>query len=296
MIEACSKIRSYQPKVKERIMANHLPISKKALVLSLLTDGQSIRATSRIADVSQPTILRVLLEAGERARDLHDRMMLNLKCRYVETDEIWCFVRKKQKYVTDGEREYGDQYVFIALDAETKLVVCYRVGKRTIRTTDFFMSELAARVATRFQLSSDAFTPYADAVDRVFGTEIDYAQIHKDYRETPEEQRRYSPGSIIRVTKRPIMGEPRPQHISTSYVERQNLTVRMQMRRFTRLTNGFSKKLRNLEAAVALHFFFYNFVRIHTTLRITPAMQAGITDRLWTWEDLLTWGQQVDAA
>jgi IS1 family transposase len=277
-------------------MANHLPISKKALVLSLLTEGQSIRATSRIADVSQPTILKLLLEAGELARDLHDRMMMNVKCRYVETDEVWCFVRKKQKYVTDGEREYGDQYVFIALDAETKLAICYRVGKRTIRTTDFFLSELAARVDARFQLSTDSFTAYADAVDRVFGTEIDYAQIHKDYGEAPEGEKRYSPASIIRVTKKPLMGEPRLQHISTSYVERQNLTVRMQMRRFTRLTNGFSKKLHNLEAAVALHFYFYNFLRIHGTLRVTPAMEAGITNRLWTWEDLLTWGQQAIAA
>jgi IS1 family transposase len=277
-------------------MANHLPISKKALVLSLLTEGQSIRATSRIADVSQPTILKLLVEVGERARDLHDTMMVNLKTRYIETDEIWCFVAKKQKYVTESEREYGDQYVFIALDAETKLVLCYRVGKRTIRTTDFFMSELAARVDTRFQLSTDSFTAYADAVDRVFGTEIDYAQIHKDYGEAPEAEKRYSPASIIRVTKKPLMGEPRLRHISTSYVERQNLTVRMQMRRFTRLTNGFSKKLRNLEAAVDVHFFFYNFVRTHRTLRITPAMQAGITNRLWTWEDLLAWGQQAEAA
>jgi IS1 family transposase len=277
-------------------MANNLPTHKKALVLSLLTEGQSIRATSRITDVDQNTIMSLLLKAGEKARDLHDRLMMNVKCRYIETDEIWCFVRKKQKYVADGEKEYGDQYVFIALDAETKLVICYRVGKRTIRTTDFFMSELAARVATRFQLSTDSFIPYADAVDRVFGTDIDYAQIHKDYGEEPEGQKRYSPASIIRVTKKPIMGEPRPRNISTSYVERQNLTVRMQMRRFTRLTNGFSKKLKNLEAAVALHFFFYNFARIHKTLKITPAMQAGITDRLWAWQDLLSWGEERCAA
>lgn len=278
-------------------MANNLPLKKKALVLSLLTEGQSIRATSRIADVSQPTILRLLVEAGDKAREIHDRMMQNLQCAHVECDEIWTYVGCKQKNVKEDDSETGDFYTFIVLDSDSKLVPCYRVGRRTGKLARSIMMELSIRVKTRFQLSTDSFAPYFDAVDRVFGSEIDYAQIHKEYREdvAGKSEKRYSPAQIIRVTKKPLLGEPDPKAICTSYVERQNLTVRMQMRRFTRLTNGFSRKLRNLEAAVDLHFFFYNFVRIHTSLRVTPAMESGITNRLWTWIDLLTFGKMAES-
>ncbi|HUN65814.1 MAG TPA: IS1 family transposase [Bacteroidota bacterium] len=276
-------------------MANNLPIHKKALVLSLITEGQSIRATSRIAGVSQPTILKLIVEAGEKAKNFHDSMMQGVQSRFMQVDEIWCYVGCKQKRAIQDDAERGDFYTFIALDADTKLVPCYRVGKRTARLAASFMMELSVRVNTRFQLSTDAFPAYRDAVDRVFGAEIDYAQIHKEYREETKGEKRYSPAQIIRVTKKPITGEPINRHISTSYIERQNLTVRMQSRRFTRLTNGFSKKLRNLQAAVDVHFFYYNFIRIHQSLRVTPAMEAKITNRLWNWIDLLTWDNLAES-
>jgi len=275
---------------------NTLPLEKKVLVLSLLTEGQSIRATSRIADVSQPTILKLLVEAGNKARDVHDTMMRNVQSNFIQVDEIWNYVQCKQKRVGEDDSERGDFYTFIALDEQTKLVPCYRVGKRTGRMAASFMMELSIRVPSHFQLSTDSFAAYENAVDRVWGTGITYAQIHKEYAEPTEAQKRYSPAHIIRVTKKAIMGEPSIKHICTSHVERQNLTVRMQMRRFTRLTNAFSKKLRNLEAAVDIHFFMYNLCRIHQSLRVTPAMEAGLTNKLWSWEDLLTWGKEAKAA
>ena len=279
-------------------MANYLPIDKKILVLSLLTEGQSIRATSRIANVSQPTILKLLIDAGDKARDLHDSLMVNVASKRIQVDEVWSFVSKKQKRVNshEEERACGDFYTFIALDADTKLVPVYRVGKRTGKLTRSFLMELSVRVPGRFQLFTDSFRPYFETVDWIWGQDIDYAQIHKDYADSPEPQKRYSPSRIIRVTKQIMLGYPNSKDISTSYVERQNLTVRMQIRRFTRLTNAFSKKLRNLEAAVDLHFFWYNWLRIHQTLRVTPAMEAGITNRLWTWWDLLSWGEEANAA
>jgi len=275
-------------------VANHLPIEKKSLILSLLCEGQSVRAASRIADVSPVTVLKLLLEAGEKATDLHDSLMVNIQANHVECDEQWQYISCKQKRVKsmEEEKERGDFWTFVALDSETKLVPVYRVGKRTGQNTRSFMMELAVRVTTRFQLSTDSFAPYADAVDRVFGDEIEYAQIHKEYAEMNGEKR-YSPARIIRTTKKHIIGNPKNNRICTSYVERQNLTTRMNCRRFTRLTNAFSKSLKHHEAAVALHFFHYNFVRIHQTLRITPAMQAKVVNRLFDWSDLLNWGKAV---
>ena len=209
---------------------------------------------------------------------------------------IWTFVGKKQKQTTplDSE-EFGDQYVFVAMDSETKLVPAYIVGKRNGSNALSFMDELKYRIRTRFQLSTDAFAPYFNAVDTVFGTDIDYGQVHKEYREDSKGEKRYSPADIVRVIIRPLIGQPKRKHISTSYIERQNLTIRMQMRRFTRLTNAFSKKLENLKAAVALHFFHYNFIRIHQSLKVTPAMEAKITNRLWDWNDLLGNAQRIAA-
>jgi IS1 family transposase len=240
-----------------------------------------------------------LLEAGEKARQIMNREMKNLSVKNLQVDEIWTFIGKKQKQVKEGDSpEYGDQYVFVALDADTKLVPTFRVGRRTTRMAASFMMELSTRIQTRFQLSTDAFPGYLDAVDRVFGEEIDYGQIHKQYSAEPgkDSEHRYSPANIIRVTKKIITGEPNRKNISTSYVERQNLTMRMQMRRFTRLTNAFSKSLRHLEAALAIHFYHYNFMRIHESLRITPAMQAGISKHLWTWEEFLRWNTQQKKA
>ncbi len=270
---------------------NRLSDQKRATVLAQLVEGNSICSIVRTTGVNKRTILRILCECGEIAREIMNREMVNLRVNYLQVDEIWTFVGKKQKQLeTQDSQEYGDQYVFVALDAESKLVPAFRVGKRTGRLAASFMMELSTRIMTRFQLSTDSFSGYADAVDRVFGSEIDYAQVHKQYGEEPHGEKRYSPSNLIRITLRSLSGYPERKHISTSYVERQNLTMRMNMRRFTRLTNAFSKKLKNLESAVALHFFHYNFMRIHQTLRITPAMQAGISKHLWTWEEFLGWG------
>ncbi len=271
-------------------MANHLPLQKKLLILSTLVEGASIRSVERISGVHRDTIMRLMVSVGEQAAEIMDRELVSLKSNLIQADEIWCYVGKKQRLVTPEEKiaaEKGDQYVFVAMDAETKLIPCFAVGKRTSEMTLSFLRDLNYRVSNRFQLSTDSFHAYPNAVESVWGSDIDYGQVHKQYGETPEVQKRYSPSQIVSVTIRPITGQPIRKHISTSYVERQNLTIRMQMRRFTRLTNAFSKKLENLKAALALHFFHYNFMRIHQTLRVTPAMQAKVTAHVWTWEELL---------
>lgn len=267
---------------------NRLPIEKQSLVLTLLSEGNSIRSIARISGVDRNTISSLLLSAGQEAREILNTEMKNLKVRFLQVDELWTFVGKKQAHLTDLDSpEMGDQYVFVALDADTKLIPAFRVGKRTGRLAASFMMELSTRIMTRFQLTTDAFAGYFDAVDRVFGDSIDYGVLHKQYAEEVKTEKRYSPAHFVSATKRVLCGEPKRQYISTSYVERQNLTVRMQMRRFTRLTNAFSKSLRHLEAALALHYFQYNFIRIHQTLRVTPAMEAKLTRRIWSWNDLL---------
>lgn len=278
---------------------NTLSIEKQSLILSLLTEGQSVRATARVADVSPVTVLKLLLEAGQKAKDIHDRLVMNIHAGYVQCDEQWQFVNCKQKHVKSEEeaQERGDFYTFLAMDSDTKLAICYRVGKRNARLTASFMMELSTRVTTRFQLSTDAFAPYKDAVDRVFGDEVAYGQIHKEYREeTKEDARKYSPGKIIRVTKNAITGQPNPKRISTSHIERLNLSTRTHCRRYTRLSLGFSKSLIHHEAATALHFFAYNFMKPHGTLRVPPAVEAKVTNKLWKWEDLLNWGKEAIAA
>ncbi len=240
--------------------------------------------------VNKRTILRLLYEAGTRAQDMLDRELVGLHSRFIQVDEIWCFVGKKQKQCTEEEKragELGDQYIFVAMDSDTKLVPCFLVGKRTGKNANSFMRDLNYRIATRFQLSTDSFCGYTDAVDSVWGTEIDYAQIHKQYADDQWGEKRYSPPEINSLTLQVLTGNPIKKRISTSHIERQNLTMRMNMRRLTRLTNAFSKKLENLKAAVALHFFHYDFMRIHQTLRITPAMRAGVTKHIWGWEQLL---------
>jgi len=278
---------------------NTLSVQEKSTILSLLAEGSSLRSISRITGVARNTISKLLLEAGERASEIMNREMVNLDVNKLQVDEIWTFVGKKQKRLKPEELngDLGDQYVFVAMDAETKLVPAFRVGRRTGQMANSFMMELSTRIKTRFQLTTDAFVGYRDAVDRVFGSEIDYGQIHKQYREQgKEEARRYSPGTIIRVDKKAISGEPKWKDVSTSYIERQNLTMRMQMRRFTRLTNAFSKSLKHLEAALAIHFFHYNWMRVHETLRVTPAMQVGISKHLRTWEEFLGWERKQKVA
>jgi IS1 family transposase len=271
---------------------NKLSYQKQILILSSLVEGNSIRSVERITGVYRDTIMRLLVSAGKRAMEFHDSYMINLKCNLVQIDEIWTYVGKKQKRLNLDEKyyettEYGDQYVFIAIDAETKLVPVFRIGKRNRDVTKSFVNEIKTRIDNRFQLTSDSFGSYFSAISQVFNDDVDYAQLHKIYGNEYEGEKRYSPASIKGINLIPLIGEPDIKHISTSYVERQNLTMRMQMRRFTRLTNAFSKKLENLQCAVALHFFYYNFMRIHQTLRITPCMKAGITKTIWTWEKFL---------
>jgi IS1 family transposase len=278
---------------------NRLSTSNQALVLAHLVEGLSVRSVERLTGVHRDTIIRLMLSTGEMASDVLDTQMMGLDIKRLQVDEIWTYVFKKQRLVTSLDpQEFGDQYVFVALDPDTKLIPLFRVGKRTAGLAQSFMLDLRARISTQFQLTTDAFRPYRDAVDYAFGTEIDYAKIHKSYssEDIPKGEHRYSPGCIVGIQIIPITGNPVRKHVSTSLVERQNLTIRMQMRRFTRLTNAFSKKLESLQAALAIHFFYYNFMRIHQTLRVTPAMEAKITHHIWTWEELLNQCQQEQAA
>jgi len=213
--------------------------------------------------------------------------MRGLRCRFLQADEIWTYVGKKERRLEadDNPAELGDQYVFVAMDAETKLVPCFRVGKRNVENTWYFAQDLGERIVGRPQLTTDGWRPYIAAVEDAFGANVDYAMLIKMYGKDPAEP--YAPAQITSALPVPVTGRPRPQYISTSHIERQNLTIRMQLRRFTRLTNAFSKKLSNLRAALSLHFAWYNFCRVHSSLRVTPAMAAGITDEIWSLEKLL---------
>lgn len=268
---------------------NVLRMDKKLAVISALVEGNSIRATSRMTGVNKRTITRLLLTVGAGCERMMDQRMRRLPCRRIQCDEIWTFVKKKEKRVNGGDNHLlvGDQYVFVALDAETKLVPCFRVGKRSAENTWYFVRDLQSRLQYRVQLTTDGFRAYLTAVEDAFGADVDYAMLIKVYEHDEAKRERYSPSDIVQAVPTPLTGFPDPRHISTSYVERQNLTLRMQLRRFTRLTNAFSKKLTNLRAAVALHFAYYNFVRIHQSLRMTPAMAAGISNELWEIERLL---------
>ena len=270
---------------------NILRREKQEAAIAALVEGVSIRSTERMTGIHRDTIMRLMCRVGQGCENLMDSYMKNLKCQTLQVDEIWCFVGKKQRHLkdTDNIDELGDQWVFVALDAESKLIPSYLVGKRTAYNTQAFIADLSSRLDNRVQLSSDSLNLYMEAVESSFGGAVDYGQIVKSYEAEPTGAGRYSPPHVVSAERRVIVGNPQDSKISTSYVERQNLTMRMQMRRFTRLTNAFSKKLENLKAAVALHFAHYNFVRVHKTLRVTPAMEAGVTNRLWSIGDLLEW-------
>ena len=268
---------------------NRLSLERRAQILGMLVEGNSIRATARMADVSKNTINKLLCDVGTACRAYHDEHVRNLKCERVQCDEIWSFVYAKAKNVPEakkGQFGYGDVWTWVGIDADSKLAINWAVGNRDANTAEVFMFDLASRLTTRVQLTTDGHRPYLQAVEGAFGAEVDYAQLVKLYGTAPEDEKRYSPAQCIGTRRRGVEGRPDPWHVSTSYVERQNLTMRMSMRRFTRLTNAFSKKVENLEYAVSLHFMHYNFVRLHQTLRVTPALEAGVTDRVWSLADL----------
>ncbi len=266
---------------------NRKSTQERAQILQILVEGNSLRSTSRITGASKNTVTKLLVEAGEACAWYQDKNLRNLPCKRVQVDEIWSFVYSKQKNVPEGmEGNAGDVWTWTAIDADTKLVPSWRVGSRDAEAASDFMQDLAGRMASRIQLTSDGHKPYLSAVEGAFGADIDYAMLIKLYGSTTEGQKRYSPAECVGIHKGIVNGKPDDKHISTSFAERQNLTMRMSMRRFTRLTNAFSKKVENHCHAIALHFMHYNFCRIHKSLRVSPAMAAGVSQTLWTLEDV----------
>ncbi len=283
----CSKtFQDHQPKPLDDM---RLPLDKAVLVLRMLVEGTSVRSVERITNVHRDTILRLLVLAGEKCEKLMGRLIRNVTVKDVQADEIWGFVGKKEKAKEPGDDPmFGDAYTFVAIERHSKLVLNFALGKRNQATTDAFIEGLRAATSSQeFQITTDGFVPYASAIDNTLSDRCDFAQLVKVYRATPEGERRYSPAEVVSTETVPVLGHPDPERICTSHVERQNLTMRMMIRRLTRLTNAFSKKWENLWAALCLHFAFYNFCRIHRTIRVTPAMEAGITNRTWEIADLL---------
>lgn len=278
---------------------NKLSIKNRAQIVALLVEGNSINSTCRITGASKNTVLKLLAEVGKACALYQDRVMTGLTCKKVQCDEIWSFVGMKEKNVPDelkGVSGIGDVYTWTAIDAETKLVPCWHVGNRGAASASLFINDLASRLVDRIQLTTDGHKVYLNAVEEAFGRDIDYAMLVKIYgNDAPakEASRRYSPSGFTGAEKTRIIGNPKAEDISTSYVERQNLTMRMHMRRFTRLTNAFSKKLENHMAAISLHFMYYNFCRIHKTLRVTPAMETGIDDHVWSIEEVIMMSETV---
>lgn len=274
-------------------MANQLSNDKRAQILSVLCEGMGVNAATRITGVSKNTVLKLLADAGEACAKYQDEVMRNLNCKRLEADEIWSFVGCKQKNVPEelkGIFGIGDVYTWTAIDADTKLIPCWHVGTRDASSAHAFISDLASRLTNRVQLTTDGHKAYIEAVEESFGRDIDFAQLIKIYGnegQTKADSRRYSPAECTGTEKRVISGDPDIKTVSTSYVERSNLTMRMHNRRFTRLTNAFSKKLENHMHALSLYFMHYNFVRIHKTLKVTPAMEAGISKTLWEISDIV---------
>jgi IS1 family transposase len=268
---------------------NKLSLERRAQILHLLCEGTSIRAITRITGVSKNTVTKLLADVGSACLDYQDRVFRDLPCKRLQCDEIWSFCYAKAKNVPEEKRGlfgYGDVWTWTAIDAETKLVPCWHVGGRDGGDAYEFMQDLAGRIQGRAQLTTDGHYAYLEAVEGAFGADIDYATLVKIYGQPREKEPRYSPPVCIAAKPEIVTGSPDWSHISTSHVERQNLTMRMHMRRFTRLTNAFSKKVENLTHAVSLHFMYYNFARIHQSLRVTPAMEAKVTDHVWSMEEI----------
>jgi IS1 family transposase len=272
---------------------NKLPIEKRRQILAMLCEGSSMRSIERITSVSINTVSKLLVEAGEACLILHDETVHNVKASRIQCDEIWSFCYAKDKNVPaakDAPEGAGDVWTWTAIDADTKLIVSYFVGDRSGQSAIALMDDLRSRLSNRVQLTTDGHRAYLEAVEGAFGADVDYAQLVKMYGNVgggKNAEVRYSPAECTGIKKVRVEGNPDVKHVSTSYVERQNLTMRMSMRRFTRLTNAFSKKLDNHIHALALYFVFYNFTRIHKTLRVSPAMAAGITNRLWSLDDVI---------
>jgi len=267
---------------------NKLSTARRMQIVGALVEGSSLRSVSRMADVSINTVTKLLVDLGKACAKYHDEHVRNVKVHHVQVDEIWSFVGAKQKNVTEEQKEigWGDIWTWTAMCADSKLMVSYMLGPRTPPMAYELMIDLHGRIIEgRFQITTDGLPWYLHAIDHAFGIDADYAIQHKHYAGEPTA--RYSPPRFVKATKEVLQGDPDPRHISTSFIERQNLTMRMSMRRFTRLTNGFSKKVENHAHAVALHFLHYNFARIHKTLRVTPAMQAGLADHPWTVEEII---------
>lgn len=276
------------------ISMNKLSIEKRSQIIKTLVEGNSIRATCRITDTAKGTVTRLLRDVGKACAEYQDKHLRNLPCKRIQCDEIWSFCYAKQKNVPEdkqGKLGYGDVWTWTAIDADTKLVPSWLVGLRSAAYAYRFMADLKSRLANRVQLTTDGHKVYLWAVEDVFGSEVDYAMLVKLYGQDPETEKRYSPPPYITANPTIIQGNPDPSKISTSFAERQNLTIRMSMRRFTRLTNAFSKKIENLEYAVALHFMYYNFARPHKTLANpypkTPAMAVGLENHIWTVEEIV---------
>jgi len=270
---------------------NKLSIEEKVRVVACLVEGNSLRATTRMTGTHRSAIQKLLVELGATCSAYQDKVFRNLKLTRIQCDEIWAFVGCKQKNVKTTEHMrngWGDAWTWTALDAKTKLVPCWYVGTRDGGAAYHFIHDLKGRLANRVQLTTDGHKAYLEAIEDAFGTEVDYAMLQKIYGAPPQGgEVRYSPAQCMGARRAVISGMPDFAHISTSFTERQNLTMRMSMRRFTRLTNAFSKKVENHEAAVALHFMYYNFARIHQTLRVTPAMEAGVANHVWTLEEIV---------
>jgi IS1 family transposase len=268
---------------------NRLRTDKRIQVVSALVEGNSINAIVRMTGVAKHTVLNLLRDLGCACAEYHHCKVRGLHVRRLQADEIWQFVGAKKKNVTPQQEleGWGDVWTWVALDADTKLCVTYYVGNRGKVAAQEFMLDCASRIVNRPQITTDAHRPYLQAIEDAFGMEVDYAQLHKIYGAPTPDESRYSPATCIGCEMKTVLGDPDPKHVSTSFVERQNLTMRMSMRRFTRLTNGFSKKLENHGHAVALHYMHYNFCRVHKTLRVTPAMEAGLADHVWSIEELI---------
>jgi IS1 family transposase len=269
---------------------NKLGTEDRTRIVAALVEGNSMRAVSRMTGIARNTINKLLVDLGQACSAYQDKAFRNLSCKRIQCDEIWSFVGCKEKNLTaeNMAQGWGDVWTWVALDSETKLVPTWFVGERHAGAAYHFMHDLAERLAHRVQLTTDGHGAYLSAVEDAFGANIDYAQLVKIYGAAPEgPQVRYSPAICMGARKGVISGNPDFKHVSTSHVERQNLTMRMSMRRFTRLTNGFSKKVENHEHMLALHYMYYNFARIHQSLRVTPAMEAGVSDHVWDLAEII---------